>query len=173
MLRKLSSAAIILAGLTVQAQAGVSPPVISGTYYEQNGTQGCTTSGSSGQSSGESSGAPGSVIVCQVLFQAPPAGKQIALDSVACQLRYYSSDGAAVKDAYLAQNVNGAVVRKRLLLVAFQATEGSYSYSTIDDVLDGSYLVVAPVRIVMDVTMPTALSMDCQISGTLRSTPTP
>lgn len=174
MLKQLSSVAVLVAALSAQqAEAGVSPPVVSGAYYEQNGTASCPPGAFGGASSSGASGDPATVSLCQMLFPAPPAGKQFGLDSVSCQLQVRTINGTSLKDVYIAQNVNGSISRNRFLDVGFHSQDSYYDYYTVDRVLSGSELIVAPVRIVTDVTVPTYVFMNCKITETLRNTPAP
>ena len=159
-------AAILFAGLASQAYAAqsVSAPVIipqsaSSSYYEQNGTNVCGDPGFG--SSGTSSGATGTATVCKIDFTRVPAGKDLAIEHVACNL-YTGGDPLANISLATAQGINDV---RLLPLQPTLVGENFYIYYSLNNAI--LYVTRGIPRIVMRSESNATLSMTCQISGRL------
>jgi hypothetical protein len=160
----------LLAGLISQGHAAqsVSAPVLlsqstepTGAYYEQNGSNVCGTGGY-GSSSG-ASGSQSNYLVCKIDFAAPPTGKYLVVEHVACNLRL---EGIPLTDVSLAATSGTNEVRVLPLEPTLEAQNGDYYYSLNDSVL---YATRTVPRIVLNASGPTTLHMTCQISGHLNA----
>ena len=158
--------AILFAGLASQAYAAqsVSAPVIipqsaASSYYEQNGTNLCGFTGNG--SSGTTGGPTGNATVCKIDFTRVPAGKDLAIEHVSCNLY---TGGDLLKDISLAtaQGINDV---RLLPLEPTLVAENFFIYYSLNDAI--LYVTRGIPRLVMRTESDSQLSMACQISGRL------
>jgi hypothetical protein len=132
-----------------------------GAYYEQNGSNGCGVPG--GGSSGTSSGATGTATVCKINFAAPPNGKYLVIEHVACNLVL---GGDLLADISLATGAGINEVRLAPLKPTL-VSQGYYNYYSLNDTF--IYATNAVPRIVLHTENNASLQAACQISGHLNA----